>query len=306
MENIIYQDRCNQYRLCIEVCPCNIIQTNPGGNTTFIPERFSICLKCGQCMAVCNTKAIQIDGLKYDEDLINLPANEVDYSMFIDLLANRRSIRNFRNKPVASNVIQQIIESISYAPFGAEPEKVSLTVISSLNTIESALLFIEKFLDNIVKWVENPVASFMIRQRKGIETFNTIKNHLYPMAKLENYKLKFGDRITRNAPAMVIFHARTDAEEHTNNSIIYSIYFMLAAHTFGLGATMVGIVPAAINKVKMVRDIFQIPRENEAVMSVIFGYPKYKYKRAIKQKIRTLTGLNNERLCSNILFSQWQ
>lgn len=288
MENIIHQDCCNQCRLCIEVCPCNIIQTNSAGKTTFIPERFSICLKCGQCMAVCSTKAIQIDGLIYGKDLIELPANVVDYPMFVDFLANRRSIRNFKNKPVASDVIQQIIESISYAPFGAQPEKVFLTVVNNRNTIESALPFIEKFLDNIVKWVENPFASFMIRQRKGIETFNTIKNHLYPMARLENYKLKFGDRITRNAPAMVIFHARTDAEEHTNNSVIYSIYFMLAAHAFGLGATMVGIVPAAINKVKMVRNIFQIPRENEAVMSVIFGYPKYKYKRAIRRKNKNI------------------
>jgi hypothetical protein len=58
---------------------------------------------------------------------------------------------------------------------------------------------------------------------------------------------------------------------------------MLAAHSLGLGATMIEIIPAAINKVKEVRNIFQIPEENEAVMSVIIGYPKYKYKRAVKR-----------------------
>ena len=56
---------------------------------------------------------------------------------------------------------------------------------------------------------------------------------------------------------------------------------MLAAHSLGLGAAMIGIVPAAINKVREVRDIFQIPKENEATISIIIGYPKYKYKRAI-------------------------
>lgn len=47
---------------------------------------------------------------------------------------------------------------------------------------------------------------------------------------------------------------------------------------------MNGIVPAAINKVKEVRDIFEIPDKDEAVISVILGHPKYKYKRAIKRK----------------------
>lgn len=47
---------------------------------------------------------------------------------------------------------------------------------------------------------------------------------------------------------------------------------------------MVEIVPAAINKVPKVKEIFKIPEKNEAVMSIIIGYPRYKYKRAIMRK----------------------
>jgi nitroreductase len=104
--------------------------------------------------------------------------------------------------------------------------------------------------------------------------------------------LKFGDRITRDAPALIILHANKKAEEHTNNSLIYATYVMLAANSLGLGATMIGIVPAAINKVKEVRDIFQIPTEHEAVMSVIIGYPKHKYKQTIKRKVQTINWIN--------------
>lgn len=97
--------------------------------------------------------------------------------------------------------------------------------------------FIESFLENIVSWIENPVVSFMIRRKNGIEKFNTIKNHLYPIAKLNNYKLEFGDRITI---------------------------------------------------VKEVREIFKIPNGNEAVMSLIIGYPKIKYKRGIRRKNKNI------------------
>lgn len=41
-----------------------------------------------------------------------------------------------------------------------------------------------------------------------------------------------------------------------------------------------------------VRDIFQIPTEHEAVMSVIIGYPKHKYKQTIKRKVQTINWIN--------------
>jgi ferredoxin len=292
MENIINRNLCKNCKLCIEVCPCNIIELNAQNETYFIPDRESICLKCGQCMAVCKTKAISVKGLSYDHDFIDLPQNNVDYDNFIGFLANRRSVRNFKDKALPENILQGVVDSISYAPFGAAPDKMCITVINNRRKIESALPHIENFLDNIVKWIENPIASFMIKRKNGIEQFNTIKNHLYPISKLENYKLEFGDRITRDAPALIIFHAKESAEAHTHNSLIYATYTSLAAHAHGLGATMNGIIPAAINRVKEVRDIFEIPKDNEAVMSLMIGYPKIKYRRAIKRRNRITEWIN--------------
>lgn len=291
MKSTINQELCGKCKLCIEVCPCNILGTNDKKETCFITDRMSICLNCGQCMAVCKTKAITVNGLSYEDDFIDLPVNTIDYKNFVAFLANRRSIRNFKDKPISSETISEILDTISYAPFGAEPNKMSITVVNDREKIESALPHIENFLDKIVKWIENPITSYMIKWKNSQERFNTLKNHLYPIAKLGNYKLKFGDRITRNAPAIIIFHAKRDAEEHTNNALIYATYVMLAAHSFGLGATMIGIVPAAINKVSEVKNIFQIPAENEAVISLIIGYPKYKYKRTIKRQNQKIEGI---------------
>jgi len=283
MVSIVDSETCSKCQKCIEVCPCNIIGSNPEEEVHFIEERTSICIKCCQCMAVCSTKAINVKGLSYEKDFKDLPDHDVDHNNFVNFLANRRSIRNFTDKPISRELIQQILESVAYAPNGAEPEKINITVINDRKRIEEALPYIAEFLDNIVKWMENPIASLMIKRKNGQETFNTIKNHLYPIAKLGNYKLEFGDRITRNAPAIIIFHADKGAEAHTDNSIIYATYTMLAAHALGLGATMIGIVPNAINKVPKVREIFRIPEHHEAVMSVVIGYPKYRYQRTIKR-----------------------
>lgn len=288
MESNITQELCKKCKLCIEVCPCNIIGVNKDDEVYVIPERTSICLHCGQCMAICPTKAITVNTLSYDSDLTDLPENNVGYQNFINFLSNRRSMRNFKPNPISDEIIQKILESISYAPFGSAPEKVHITVVNNRKTIESALPYIADFLDHIVQWVENPIASYMLKRKRGQETFHTIKHHVYPIAKLENYKLKFGDRITRNAPAIVIFHADKGAEEHTNNSLIYATYALLTAHSLGLGASMIGIIPAAINKVMAVRNIFHIPKGHEAIMSVIIGYPKYKFKRTIKRNVQKI------------------
>lgn len=283
MRNTINRELCSKCQLCMEVCPCKVIETNVIKEPFFVEERMPICQQCGQCMAVCRTSAIKVDGLSYENDFLDLPPNEVVHNSFIDFLANRRSVRNFKDKTVSNEIIDQILDSISYAPFGAEPEKMCITVVNDRKRIESSLPHIEKFLDDVVKWIDNPIASRMIKRRSGPEKFHTIKNHLYPISKLGNYKLEYGDRITRNAPVIVIFHAPINAASHTDNSFIYATYTMLTAHSLGLGATMIGLVPNAINKVKAVRDIYKIPEENEAISSIIVGYPRIKYKRTIKR-----------------------
>ena len=283
-ENTINQEKCKKCKLCIEVCPVHRIGVDENGLVNFIPEREEICLECGQCMAICSTDAIKIPIYTYEDNIIKLPENNVDFQKYIDFISTRRSIRNFKNRQVEKEIIEKILSSLNFAPYGAEPNKVEITVVNSREKIEKSLPLIEKFLDNIVKWVDNPIISRMIKHKKGIETFNTLKNHLYPMSKLENYKLKYGDSITRGAPALIIFHADKGAEEHTHNALIYATYAMFAIHSLGLGATMNGIIPAAINKEMEIKRMFKIHEKHEAILSIIFGYPKYKYQKTVKRE----------------------
>lgn len=58
--------------------------------------------------------------------------------------------------------------------------------------------------------------------------------------------------------------------------------------SLGLGAAMNGIVPAVINKNKTVRELLEIPDGHEAVISLILGYPNYKYQRTLEREEHTL------------------
>lgn len=292
MKNSINHETCKECYLCMEVCPCKLLSRSETGEVYFLPEKVSICIKCGQCMAICTTKSIQIESLSYENELYDLPENKVDFTEYINFIANRRSVRNFKDKEVPKEVIEKIISSLDYPPYGAAPQDVHITVVNNRQIIEKALPLMSEFYNNIVKWLENPIMRYIIRKKKGAETFSTLTRHLYPIAKTGHYKLEYGDRITRGCPALLIFHAKNDAEEHTDNSLIYTTYAMLAAHSLGLGSTIVSLVPAAINKIDELKEIFKIPKDHEAITSLILGYSKYKYKRAIKRKKKNVFWLN--------------
>jgi len=281
MNNMINQSLCKNCGICTEVCPNKVIEKKDG--TEFNPERGHLCQRCGQCMAICPVKSVHVEGLSYDEDFHELAANKNNYENFVEILSSRRSVRAFKNRPVSEEVIDEIVNSVSYAPFGAAPEKMELSVINKRETIESALPLISDFLCRIGKLLEKPITSKVLRLLAGKEDFQTIKNHIYPSVKGGIYNLDNWDGITRGAPSIITIHAPKDAEAHTNNGVIYATYIMLAAHAIGLGATMIECLITPINQTKKLKQIFQIPDENKAVMSVIIGYPKYKYKRTIKR-----------------------
>ncbi len=70
---------------------------------------------------------------------------------------------------------------------------------------------------------------------------------------------------------------------------IYLTYSLLAAHSLGLGATAIGLIGPAINQSKPLRQLFRIPEGNEVVESMIAGYPKFPFKRAIVRPRKKVT-----------------
>ncbi len=92
-----------------------------------------------------------------------------------------------------------------------------ISVINNRKTIESALPLISEFFFRLEKMIKNPIGSKVLKLLAGKEDFQTIKNHLYPIARSGNYNLARGDGITRGAPSIITIHAAKDAEAHTNN-----------------------------------------------------------------------------------------
>jgi hypothetical protein len=85
---------------------------------------------------------------------------------------------------------------------------------------------------------------------------------------------------------MILFHADKRSDNFRSDIFIALTFALLNAHSLGLGATAIDLIPPAIERTPYLKQLFQIPEENEVVASMILGYPKYKYRRAIQRQLK--------------------
>jgi nitroreductase/NAD-dependent dihydropyrimidine dehydrogenase PreA subunit len=289
MENNIAIDStlCKKCNVCVDVCPNGIFRTDKN-LISVKSERIELCFLCGQCMASCSEKAIQVLGLDYNKDFFDLPET---INSFDTLIQSRRSVRAFKNNPVPKDILEQIVNALTFAPPSFPPLKTEIVVVQDKKLIEQALPHMVNWYDNLIKRLKNPLVRYIIRRKAGSERFQTIQNHVVPMfnIKLPSMITRTEDAITRDAQAMILFHADKHSDNYREDIYIMLGYALLKAHSLGIGASAIDLIPPAIEKVTYLKRLFQIPAENEVVASMILGYPKHKYKRAIRRQLKTVT-----------------
>ena len=116
-------------------------------------------------MAICKSKSVIIEGLSYEKNYYELQESGVSSDNFLNFLANRRSIKNFRDKEVPKEILQSIIDATSFAPYGVSPKSLMITIVQNKEILEKSLFLMSKFYNNLVKWLENPVSRYMIKRR---------------------------------------------------------------------------------------------------------------------------------------------
>jgi nitroreductase/NAD-dependent dihydropyrimidine dehydrogenase PreA subunit len=287
----INSETCKACGLCGEVCPIPIMKKDGGDRISFRQDRLLLCIKCGQCMAVCPTQSIVVDGLAYSRDFFSMPEGHVAEMPFLEMIKTRRAVRNFKDQPVPKELLEKVVQAITFAPPGFTPIKTEIVVVQDTSVIRKALPEMIKVYDDLMKAMRNPVARFFIRRKVGGAKFKTLEHHVVPLMDSRLPELKQGveDTITRYAPAMIVFHAHRDAENYETDVHIALTYGFLAAHALGLGATPIDLIPPAIQNSPELRKLFSIPDSNVVVASMILGYPKYRYQRGIKRELRSVT-----------------
>jgi ferredoxin len=278
-------EKCNGDGLCAAVCPKDVLAVVDGRAAT-VEGRAGSCILCGQCVAVCPAGALRMPKLPM-EDFPDLPKPPFGHGELLDFLRRRRSVRAFQDRPVGRELAGKILEAAATAPMGFPPHSTAVLVVDRREELEFLLKEIVKDYDALVKAFSNPIGRAMVRLAAGADSYRALKDHIVDLVRYDNdmYRRDGSDRYLYGAPMLMLFHGDRRALSYEENAHLVCHHAMLAAVALGLGTTVIGLIPPVVDRSKVLRTRWNIPKENRVITSLILGYPGHKYRRSIRREL---------------------
>jgi ferredoxin len=288
-------EKCNGCGLCVEVCKdFSIVMKD--GKTIESGQAIFGCIGCGHCMAICPTGAIKIEGrFTSPDDLFPLADKSelASYEALLKLFQRRRSIREFKDKPVELGLIDKIIAAASFAPMGIPPSDVNILV---MNGKEKAFQFSKDYCEYLVtlKWMVSPIGLFFMKIFYGKQNGEMFRDFIKPLIDVYDGYMKKGENIvTYDAPLALYFYGSpyTDPAD----PLIAATYAMTAAESLGLGTCMIGGVHPFIQSggaAKKFREKWGIRFKSREGLILLVGYPRVKYHQGIKRTFANVDWVN--------------
>jgi ferredoxin len=285
-------EKCNGCGLCISVCKDFSIEIKDRKVELAENPLFG-CIACGHCMAICPNSAIEIYGRELSpEDMFELPSKEdiSSYAQLLALLQRRRSIREFNDKDVESELVDKILMVAKSAPMGLPPSDVNVLVLNGKDKTSAFAKDFSQYLEGMKYMTSNWFLALM-RPFIGKENYELFNGFLKPLFHAYTDRMKNGENlINYDAPLAMYFYGTPYSDPA--DPIVVATYAMIAAESIGLGTCMLGAVHPFIQrggKAKIFREKHSIYHKSKEGLFVIFGHPKVKYKKGINRTLASIT-----------------
>ncbi len=244
-------EKCNNCQICYNACT-RYFRRDKELNKMVFEDPDNLCDSCGRCIAMCKLDAIIYENigeiLTFEE--AQDPSTLISYESMHKFMSAKRSIRGFKKKKVPKAVLEKVLDTMKYAPTGANIRTLRCTIISDNDKIKklSEVVIDAIIASNIPNYSEN----FIKAREQGIDT------------------------IFYNAPHVMIIHSRSPGD--TMNSTIALTYGMLCAQTLGLGSCWIGLAHGVLSSSKELREKF-VGKNWHVLGVIILGYPTQIYYR---------------------------
>jgi len=286
MAHINYET-CTSCGACARVCGGRIIRKVDGRYEIRTYEGWE-CFTCGNCMAVCPSQSITVEGLSYDM-FAPLKKAAVGFDPFYGALLSRRSVRNYKKEPVPRDVLESVIRAAATAPMGVPPTEVEILVLDKRADIERLLAEVRRQYRGLLFMMGNPITRAIMRFIQGAVMYHVLRTHVVPAARhaLEESE-KDREYFTYEAPAFMIFHGNRYKVAIEQDCLIAASYVTVAALTLGLGTCFSGMIPPIIDRGKAIKELLGIPKDNGVYAGLMIGYPSVTIKRAIPRTFKSV------------------
>ena len=270
----INPDLCKRCFTCTEVCPILIFDKRDKESTPdILDDNLQFCLLCGHCVAICPAGAITHDSFPPDSIVPAkrevLPSTE----QVIEMLRIRRSIREFKDKPVERDLIERVIDVARCAPSDHNRQSTEYVVVQDRSTLNEIVKLSAAYYENLVEMLQGTTAqggekpAFLLELEGFVDILRSGK-----------------DLILCDAPLFIAFHAEESFGFPAENANIALCYTMLAGMSLGLGSFYTGFVTMACKSDRAIPQLLSLPDNHQIYGGIAMGYPKFQYKNWIERK----------------------
>lgn len=276
-------DNCTKCKECVKDCVAHLFYFEQ--DVLHLVDSFEDhCIECGHCEAVCPVNVIRLKF--HDEGELehsSIKEGGPTYNSFLNLVLNRRSIRQFKDKGIPKNLIENLLKVGRYSPTGSNSENVYYTVVQEKAIVAAISKHITNKMIKFVNALEDPQGRGFLKKKMSEEEFNQAVESL-PKTKRILERIEQGIDFWCWNGELIIIHGDNTIGGIPSNSSLAAAHIMLAAETLGLGTCSLGYLTYFINGSQTIKDLIKIPTNHTIGYSLTIGFPDVKYKRIPARK----------------------
>lgn len=243
----INDKKCIGCGICAGDCAANNIRLENGKACVVLND----CIMCGHCVAVCPMEAVSISGYetgpKAKAGDIRLNPDNV-----LDVIRFRRSVRQFQDKKIPHNVLEQILEAGRLTHTAKNMQDVSFAVLEK----EKA-----------------KIEQMAVRLFRKVKPFADLFSPLARRNQIDDHFFFF------NAPVVIAVIAKNSV-----NGALAAQNMEFVAEANGLGVLYSGYFAAAAKFSGKIRKSMGLSRGQKVVTALVLGYPKVRYLRSAQRE----------------------
>ncbi|MEL7670442.1 nitroreductase family protein [Methanobacterium sp.] len=250
---------CSSCGTCVSACTSGRLKMNT--NPEVIADMR--CIECGHCEAMCPEGAINISGPELEAPMVDI-SSKISPEDMGNYMRNRRSIRNYKKRPIPRETIEEIMDVVRFAPSGGNQQPVEWIIIEDPQKVK-------ELAGLVIKWMEKLVEE------------NSPFVQILPVESLISVWKSGLDPILRGAPNLFVATAKSGEGSTPMDGIIALSYLDLLLPSFGLGSCWAGFLQMAAD-FELIREFLGLKDGEVFLGALMAGYPECKFFRVPKRK----------------------